>query len=190
MCDMISHVLSQAGYTTCLATNGNAGLELFHKKSPGVVILDLRMPGIDGMEVLRQIKTANHEIPVIIITAHGEVRSAVEAVKLGAYDFLNKPFDNEELILTVKRAIEEKAMRQEIHILKTQLNLAMPLFEQVGSSAAIIKVNRSCVRRILPSSFMVRRDRAKNWCRGISITEAPERTGRLSWWIAVRYRKP
>ncbi len=154
MCDMISHVLSQAGYTTYLATNGNAGLELFHKKSPGVVILDLRMPEIDGMEVLRQIKTANHEIPVIIITAHGEVRSAVEAVKLGAYDFLNKPFDNEEIVLTVKRAIEERAMRQEIHTLKMQLNLAMPLFEQVGSSAEIVKVNE-LVDRIAPTNFTV-----------------------------------
>jgi len=154
MCDMISHVLSQAGYTTYLATNGNAGLELFHKKSPGVVILDLRMPEIDGMEVLRQIKTANHEVPVIIITAHGEVRSAVEAVKLGAYDFLNKPFDNEELILTVKKAVEERAMRQEIYILKTQLNLAMPLLEQVGSSAEIVKVNE-LVDRVAPTNFTV-----------------------------------
>ncbi|MEK6739277.1 MAG: sigma-54 dependent transcriptional regulator [Planctomycetota bacterium] len=154
MCDMIAHVLSQAGYTTCLANNGNAGLELFHKKSPGVVILDLRLPEIDGMEILRQIKTANHEIPVIIITAHGEVRSAVEAVKLGAYDFLNKPFDNEEIVLTVKRAIEERAMRQEIHTLKAQLNLAMPLFDQVGCSAEIAKVNE-LVDCVAPTNFTV-----------------------------------
>jgi len=119
-----------------------------------VVILDLRMPGMNGMEVLKQIKQTNSETPVIIVTAYGEIQSAVEAVKHGAFNYFNKPFDNEEVVLTVKKAFEERAMRQEIRMLKTQLNFAMPLFEQMGNSAEIAKVNE-LVACVAPTNFTV-----------------------------------
>ena len=119
-----------------------------------MVILDLRMPGMNGMEVLKQIKQTNSETPVIIVTAYGEIQSAVEAVKHGAFNYFNKPFDNEEVVLTVKKALEERAMRQEIRMLKTQLNFAMPLFEQMGNSAEIAKVNE-LVACVAPTSFTV-----------------------------------
>ncbi|UJS16022.1 MAG: sigma-54 dependent transcriptional regulator [Candidatus Jettenia sp.] len=154
LCDMISHILSKSGYITYRASDGNTGMEIFNKEFPSVVILDLRMPGMHGIEILRQIRSINNEIPVIIITAYGEIRSAVEAIKIGAYDYITKPFDNEELELTVKRAIEERSMRQEIYKLKTQFGLAMPLFEQMGSSAEIMKINEllGCVA---PTNFTV-----------------------------------
>ena len=154
MCEMLSHVLNQAGFITYTAHDGNTGLEVFNKKSPNVVILDLRMPGMNGMEVLKQIKQTNSETPVIIVTAYGEIQSAVEAVKHGAFNYFNKPFDNEEVVLTVKKALEERAMRQEIRMLKTQLNFAMPLFEQMGNSAEIAKVNE-LVACVAPTSFTV-----------------------------------
>ncbi|MDL1939763.1 sigma-54-dependent Fis family transcriptional regulator [Candidatus Jettenia sp. AMX1] len=154
LCDMISRILSKSGYITYMASDGNTGMEIFNKEFPSVVILDLRMPGMHGIEILRQIRSINNEIPVIIITAYGEIRSAVEAIKIGAYDYITKPFDNEELELTVKRAIEERSMRQEIYKLKTQFGLAMPLFEQMGSSAEIMKINEllGCVA---PTNFTV-----------------------------------
>ena len=154
MCEMLSHVLNQAGFITYTAHDGNTGLEVFNKKSPNVVILDLRMPGMNGMEVLKQIKQTNSETPVIIVTAYGEIQSAVEAVKHGAFNYFNKPFDNEEVVLTVKKAFEERAMRQEIRMLKTQLNFAMPLFEQMGNSAEIAKVNE-LVACVAPTNFTV-----------------------------------
>jgi len=154
MCEMLSHVLNQAGFITYTAHDGNTGLEVFNKESPNVVILDLRMPGMNGMEVLKQIKQTNSETPVIIVTAYGEIQSAVEAVKHGAFNYFNKPFDNEEVVLTVKKALEERAMRQEIRMLKTQLNFAMPLFEQMGNSAEIAKVNE-LVACVAPTSFTV-----------------------------------
>ena len=116
MCEMLSHVLNQAGFITYAAHDGNTGLEIFNKELPSVVILDLRMPGMNGMDVLKQIKHTGSETPVIIITAHGQIQSAVEAVKHGAYNYFNKPFDNEEVVLTVKKALEERAMRQEIRM--------------------------------------------------------------------------
>ena len=154
MCEMLSNVLNQEGYTTYTAHDGNTGLEIFNKELPNVVILDLRMPGMSGMDVLKQIKHTGSETPVIIITAYGEIQSAVEAIKHGAYNYFNKPFDNEEVVLTVKRAIEERAMRQEIRMLKTQLSFVMPLFEQMGNSAEIAKVNE-LVECVAPTNFTV-----------------------------------
>ncbi|HHT9109491.1 MAG TPA: sigma-54-dependent transcriptional regulator, partial [Candidatus Wunengus sp. YC64] len=154
MCDMLSHVLNQAGFATYIAHDGNTGLEVFNKESPSVVILDLRMPGINGMDVLKQIKHTSSETPVIIITAYGEIQSAVEAIKHGAYNYFNKPFDNEEVVVTVEKAIEERAMRQEIRMLKTQLSFVMPLYEQMGNSAEIVKVNES-VKCVAPTNFTV-----------------------------------
>src|SRR5574341_2284358 len=87
MCSMISHILEKAGYTTYLANDGNTGIELFNKKFPNVVVLDLCMSGMNGMEVLKQLKQADSETPVIIITAYGKIQSAVEAIKLGAYNY-------------------------------------------------------------------------------------------------------
>lgn len=154
ICEMLSHVLNQEGYTTYTAHDGNTGLEIFNKELPHIVILDLRMPGMNGMEVLKQIKHTGSETPVIIITAYGEIQSAVEAIKHGAYNYFNKPFDNEEVVLTVKRALEERAMRQEIRMLKTQLSFVMPLFEQMGNSAEIAKVNE-LVECVAPTNFTV-----------------------------------
>ena len=154
MCEMLSHVLNQAGFITYAAHDGNTGLEIFNKELPSVVILDLRMPGMNGMDVLKQIKHTGSETPVIIITAHGQIQSAVEAIKHGAYNYFNKPFNNEEVVLTVEKALEERAMRQEIRMLKTQLNFAMPLYEQMGNSAEIAKVNES-VACVAPTNFTV-----------------------------------
>ncbi len=154
MCDMLSHILNQAGFTTYTAHDGNTGLEVFNKESPNVVILDLRMTGMNGMDVLKQIKHTSSETPVIIISASEEIQSAVEAIKHGAYNYFNKPFNNEEVVLTVEKALEERAMRQEIRMLKTQLNFAMPLYEQMGNSAEIAKVNES-VGCVAPTNFTV-----------------------------------
>ncbi len=154
MCEMLSQILGQEGFVTYAAHDGISGLELFNKTSPHAVILDLRMPGMNGMEVLKQIRQTNSETPVIIITAYGEIQSAVEAVKLGAYNYFNKPFNNDEVVFAVKKAIEERAMRQEIRMLKSQLSFAMPLFEQMGNSGEIVKVNEM-VECVAPTNFTV-----------------------------------
>ena len=140
-CDMVSHILKREGYSVFKANSAKTGLEIFNKHYPDIVILDLCLPDVDGINVLKQIKAINNETPIIIITAHGQIQSAVEAIKRGAYDYFVKPFDNEEIILTVKRAVEEMSMRQEISILKSQLNIASPLFEQMGRSPEINKIN-------------------------------------------------
>ena len=154
VCDMLTLILNDAGYKTYVANRGNAGIALFHGKSPDAVILDLRMPGMDGIDVLKQLKQANSETPVIIITAYGKIQSVVDAMKHGAYDYITKPFVNEEIVLTIQRAIKQRSMQQEIHTLKTQLNLALPLFEQMGSGDEIVKIYKQ-IERVAPTSYTV-----------------------------------
>lgn len=154
VCEVLSYILTQAGYTTCIAHDGITGIDIFNGESPDIVILDLCMPGNNGINVLKQIKDAGRETPVIIITAYGEIRTAVEAIKLGACNYFTKPFNNEEILLSIKRAIDERMMRQEIHILRTQLSLAMPLFDQMGSGAEIVKLNE-LIKRVAPTNFTV-----------------------------------
>lgn len=151
---MLSLIMSKEGYKTYIANDGNTGLAIFHKESPTVVFLDVRMPGMDGIQVLKQIKKVSRETPVIIITAYGKVQSAVEAIRLGAYDYISKPCVQDEIVLTVQRAIRERTMEAEIHTLKTQLNQVLPIFEQMGSSAAIVKIN-DAVERIAQTNFTV-----------------------------------
>lgn len=154
VCNLISNVLSQAGYTTYTANDWNKGREIFCNKFPNVVILDLYLPDFDGIKILKQIMQINREIPVIIVTAYGDIQTAVEAIKIGAYDYLGKPFDNNKVLLSVKNAIEDRAMRVEIHTLKTHMKLALPLFEQMGYSSSITRLNEQ-VECIAPTNFTI-----------------------------------
>jgi DNA-binding NtrC family response regulator len=98
--------LNEAGYRTTAAENGEKALELFSKHRYRIVVTDLNMPGIGGEEVLKQVKKASIETPVIIITAFGSIDSAVEAMKLGAFQYLTKPVDNDELIHVINNALK------------------------------------------------------------------------------------
>ncbi|MBW2454386.1 MAG: sigma-54-dependent Fis family transcriptional regulator [Deltaproteobacteria bacterium] len=112
--------LREAGYEVDAAETGEQGLERF---SPGVhdlVITDLRMPGIGGMDVLRAVKQRAPETPVLVITAYGSVDTAVEAMKAGAQDFIGKPFNRDHLLLTVERALERWRLRDEVRSLRSQ----------------------------------------------------------------------
>jgi len=113
--------LKDEGFEVLEAANGLEAFELFLDKEPDMVVLDYSMPGIDGMEVLKRINTINDKIPVIMITAHGSTDAAVEAMKLGAIDYISKPFDMEELKITIKKALKIEALNNTIEYLKTQV---------------------------------------------------------------------
>ncbi len=95
------------------ATNGQEALEKVEAEEPDLILLDILMPGIDGVEVLRKVREAHPSIPAIMVTATKTVRTAVEAMKLGAYDYVTKPFDVEELRLIVGRALESRELKLE-----------------------------------------------------------------------------
>ncbi|RLB46576.1 MAG: sigma-54-dependent Fis family transcriptional regulator, partial [Deltaproteobacteria bacterium] len=126
------------GYAVDAAETGEAGLELFSPQDHDLVITDLRMPGIGGMEVLRTVKQRAPDVPVLVITAYGNVDTAVEAMKAGAHDFIGKPFNRDHLLLTVERALESRQLRDEVRSLRSRAaGVERPL---IVASAALRRV--------------------------------------------------
>jgi DNA-binding NtrC family response regulator len=110
--------LRRAGYDVEACATGEAGVAAFDARRAALVITDVRLPGKSGLEVLREIKERAPDVPVLVITAYGDVDVAVEAMKAGAYDFIGKPFNREHLLLTVERALERVQLRAEVHELR------------------------------------------------------------------------
>ena len=109
--------LRSHGFEILEAASGEEGLQLFADKSPDCVLLDMRLPGIDGLEVLRRMRKENAEVPVIVMTAYGEVDKAVEAMKLGSYDFVTKPFMIEKMKVTIEHALTTARLRSQLRSL-------------------------------------------------------------------------
>ena len=120
--DSLSGVLADEGYSASAAESGEAGLDLIRKTAFDVVLLDIWMPGIDGLDTLQKIRALENPPEVIMISGHGTIETAVRATKLGAYDFLEKPLSIERTLLVVKNAIESKKLRRENVDLKKQLH--------------------------------------------------------------------
>ena len=112
--------LRKAGYHADEAKDGTDGLKLFSASSYDLVVTDLKMPGVSGMDVLREIKKLNAQVPVIVVTAYGNVERAIEAMKLGATDFIGKPFNRDHLLLAVEKALENSALKQEVKTLRVK----------------------------------------------------------------------
>jgi len=110
----IKAFLTEAGYEAEVASDGESAVELLPKLRPDVVFADVRLPGISGIDLLRRIREFDPSIPVIMMTAYGTIEGAVEAVKLGAFDYMKKPVDLEELKLLADRARETAVLKQEL----------------------------------------------------------------------------
>ena len=115
---LIEFWLKEEGYSVATASDGNAGLQAFTDKSPALVIADIRMPGLSGLDLLGRIKAANNDTPVILVTAFGTVGDAVGAMKLGASDYVLKPLNPEELKVNVQRALEHQQLVDENRYLR------------------------------------------------------------------------
>jgi two-component system sensor histidine kinase/response regulator len=123
MRDSCSQILIKAGFQADAAENGAIGLEKIKESKPDLVLIDLKMPGINGMEVLEKIKEIDPNIIPIVITGYATVESAVEAMRKGAYDFLPKPFTPEELRIIIRRGLERKKLIQETELLRREKKL-------------------------------------------------------------------
>jgi len=137
---VIRRALTQAGYNVAMAASGEEGLELLAQEPIDLVLLDLKMPGLDGLGVLRRFRQGSAEVPVILLTAYASVQTAVEAMKLGATDYLSKPFDVEALKLAVERALRERALAQEVARLRAQVSVLAARPEIVGKSAVLAEL--------------------------------------------------
>jgi len=147
--------LRRAGYELTPAADGQEGLSLFSPEKFDLVITDVKMPGISGIDVLRRIRAQAPEVPVLVITAFGNVETAVEAMKEGAYDFIGKPFHRDQILLSVERALERRRLATEVRMLRIRASGVER--EIIGSS--------SDMKRLLEIS-----DRVSKTDAGILIT--------------------
>jgi two-component system nitrogen regulation response regulator GlnG len=150
----LSGILKQEGYKVLTAHNGLAAVEIVQRQFPEAVIMDIRMPVMDGIEAMKKMKSINPLLPVIFITAYGEIDSAVRAVKLGAYDYLTKPFDKDNIVITLRHALNELKLKCEIKKLRSDSNKRASLTELMGSSNEIKKVFNQ-VNHVAPTDFTV-----------------------------------
>jgi two-component system response regulator PilR (NtrC family) len=140
MRDFLSILLRKEGYGVSVADCAEKAIDLASRGEFDLVISDISMPGLSGIEVLRQARAATPDIPVILITAYASTESAVEALKLGAYDYITKPFDVEELKTVVRNALEKRRLETENRILKRELRQKGRLDDLVGDSPRMKEV--------------------------------------------------
>ncbi len=111
---VLTEKLAESGFSATAACDGRSAVALFHDTSFDAVLLDLKMPGMDGIETLKELRKHDPDIPVIMVTAFGDIATAVEAIKLGAYDFVEKPPQVSRMMLTLKRAIEKATLERKV----------------------------------------------------------------------------
>jgi DNA-binding NtrC family response regulator len=147
-------ILGDAGYAVQAVPDSLAALRKIEESPYDIVVLDIMMPNIDGIEVLRRVKETHPDIDVIMITGLSQIDTAVRAMKLGAFDYLSKPFDPEELKLVVERALERRRLLQENIALKSEVGTRYRLENIVGSSAQMQSVYR-LIAKCAPTSSTV-----------------------------------
>jgi len=147
----LKEVLEYEKHEVDVAEDGPGGLEMFFSNSYDVVLCDIKMSKMDGIEVLGKIEETSAEIPVIMISGHGNIDTAVEAIKKGAYDFLEKPLDLNRLLITIRNAMDKSKLITQTQVLKNKVS---KMYEIVGSSEAIVQV-KSMIDRIAPTEARV-----------------------------------
>jgi len=151
---MLSKTLESEGYEVEAFGDGPAAIDKVKEKKFDLVLTDLKLPNSDGIEVLKNIKEIDPDISVIVMTAFGTIETAVDAMKLGAFDFLTKPFDTEHMAVLVKKALENRRLLTENILLKEELNHNLGLRLIIGKSENMKEVSR-LVQKVAPSDTTV-----------------------------------
>ena len=147
----LKEILEFEGHTVDVAEDGRAGLEMAMQKKYDAVFCDIKMPNMDGIEFLEKFSDASLEEPVIMISGHGTIDAAVECIKKGAYDFIQKPLDLNRILITLKNATEKSDLVKEKNLLKKKVK-GVP--EMVGESPAMMKV-KEMIDRVAPTDARV-----------------------------------
>ncbi|MFZ1785715.1 MAG: sigma-54 dependent transcriptional regulator [Ferruginibacter sp.] len=147
----LSEILSYEGYKIDEAGDGEEGLKKFTDKTYDVVLCDIKMPKLDGIEFLDKAKLVNPDVPVIMISGHGNVETAVEAVKKGAFDYISKPPDLNRLLITLRNALDKQSLVSETKVLKRKVGKAL---EMVGNSGPINKI-KDTIEKVAPTEARV-----------------------------------
>jgi DNA-binding NtrC family response regulator len=152
--DHLSRLVQREGFEPLPAPDGETALALITRESPDVVLLDIKMPGLDGMEVLRRAKALDATLPVVMITAQGGVKGAVAALQAGAHDYLEKPLDHADVVRSLHRAMTDRRLRQTIQVLTDRVRESDSLRDVMGPSDVVARISAdvACVGR---SNFAV-----------------------------------
>ncbi len=144
-------ILEYEGYEVLEASSGPDGVTMAERESPDLVFLDIKMPGMDGLDALQRIKASNETLPVVIISGHGTVSTAVEATKAGAFDFIEKPLASERVLVTIRNALDQTRLRDENKSLKRAAEVR---HQMVGETQALRQVWDS-IKRAAPTNATV-----------------------------------
>jgi two-component system, NtrC family, nitrogen regulation response regulator NtrX len=147
----LSEILGYEGYTIEEAVDGEDGLKKFTATTFDIVLCDIKMPRMDGLEFLEKAKLANPDVPVIMVSGHGTIETAVEAVKKGAYDYISKPPDLNRLLITLRNAVDKTKLVAETKVLRRKVSKVQ---EMIGDSAAISKI-KDTIEKVAPTEARV-----------------------------------
>jgi DNA-binding NtrC family response regulator len=152
--DFLSRLVAAEGFDPVVACDGLTALRMIRSETPDVVLLDVRMPETDGMEILKKVKDLDPNLPVIMMTGHAEVQNAVEAMRQGAHDYISKPFENHEVVRIIRRAFAERNLKRKVEKLSAELNRDLSLSKLMGPSDAVARLI-SDVNHVAKSDFTV-----------------------------------
>jgi two-component system, NtrC family, nitrogen regulation response regulator NtrX len=147
----LTEILSFEGYKLDEASDGEEGLKKFKEKTFDLVLCDIKMPKLDGIEFLQKAGEINPDIPIIMISGHGNIETAVEAVKKGAYDYISKPPDLNRLLITIRNAMERTSLVTETKVLKRKVSRVQ---EMIGSSAPMQKIKET-IDKVAPTDARI-----------------------------------
>ncbi|MGH6681175.1 MAG: response regulator, partial [Bradyrhizobium sp.] len=151
--EIVSGILSDEGHGTRAAKNSDEALAAIEARRPHLVFLDIWLQGsrLDGLQLLQQVKTNHPALPVVMISGHGNIETAVSAIKMGAYDFIEKPFKADRLILVAERALEASRLKRQVNELRTRTGAVNRI---IGKSSPINQL-RQVIDRVAPANSRV-----------------------------------
>jgi DNA-binding NtrC family response regulator len=151
---LLKAIFGSAGCEVALAESGEQALPALTANTPDIVLLDLRMPGLDGIQTLQQLRPAAPNIPILVLTSYGDLEAAVKATSLGADDFISRPISNDDLVIRVAHAVEHRRLLDELEVLRTKLSEGQFIRRLMAPSAAMSAVVDS-IRRVAKSNLTV-----------------------------------
>lgn len=137
--DSLRMMLEYDGYEVSGAATGQEGLDLVEREPPDLVILDVKMPGMDGIEVLDRLRTMDEGLPVVVVSGHGTISTAVEATRKGAFDFIEKPFASDRVLVSLRNALDQRRLRDENQSLRRAVDVRHQMIGESGALAEVMK---------------------------------------------------
>ncbi|MGB3094151.1 MAG: response regulator, partial [Candidatus Zixiibacteriota bacterium] len=153
----VSWILSEGlgeDYDILSAKDGPEGIRMVSKANPNLVLLDIKMPGMEGLEVLERIKSMDRPTEVIMLSGHGETKNVVESIKKGASEFISKPFDVKEVEIHIQSVLEKNRLRQELDHLKSELKAKSQYDQLIGDGPGMLQI-KAVIEQVADSELTV-----------------------------------